>query len=62
MCSSDLDYNLSKRTDIYIQGAYQHVAGDKTGTALDDAYVPGADDASSTASQLVVRVAIRHKF
>ena len=56
------DYNLSKRTDIYIQGAYQHVAGDKTGTALDNAYVPGAADASLTASQLVVRAAIRHKF
>ena len=56
------DYNLSKRTDIYVQGAYQHIAGDKTDTALDNAYVPGAADASSTASQLVVRAAIRHKF
>lgn len=55
------DYNLSKRTDVYIQGAYQHVAGD-TGTALDMAYVPGAADGSSTANQLVVRVAIRHRF
>jgi predicted porin len=56
------DYNLSKRTDVYVQGAYQHVAGDKTGTALDLAYVPGAADASSTSNQFVIRAAIRHKF
>ena len=56
------DYNLSKRTDVYVQGAYQHIAGDKTGTALDQAYIPGAADASSTSSQLVARAAIRHKF
>ncbi|EBA50383.1 porin [Burkholderia pseudomallei] len=56
------DYSLSKRTDVYLQGAYQHVAGGKTGTALDDAYIPGADDASSTSNQLLVRAAIRHRF
>lgn len=56
------DYNLSKRTDVYVQGGYQHVSGDKTGTALDVAYVPGAADVSSNRNQLVTRVAIRHKF
>ena len=56
------DYNLSKRTDVYVQGAYQHVAGDKTGTVLDVAYVPGAADVSSNRNQFVTRVAIRHKF
>ena len=56
------DYNLSKRTDVYLQGGYQHVGGDTTGTALDVAYVPGAADVSSNRSQLVTRVAIRHKF
>ncbi|TCG07401.1 porin [Paraburkholderia steynii] len=56
------DYNLSKRTDVYLQGAYQKVAGDKTNTALDLAYVPGAADASSTQNQFVIRAAIRHKF
>jgi hypothetical protein len=40
----------------------EHVSGDKTGTALDLAYVPGAADASSTANQFVIRAAIRHKF
>lgn len=56
------DYNLSKRTDVYLQGAYQHVGGDKTGTVLDVAFVPGADNVSSSRNQLVVRAAIRHKF
>ncbi|RQS17701.1 porin [Burkholderia sp. Bp8992] len=56
------DYNLSKRTDVYLQGAYQHVGGDKTGTVLDVAFVPGADDVSSNRNQLVMRAAIRHKF
>ncbi|CAB3780160.1 porin [Paraburkholderia caffeinilytica] len=56
------DYNLSKRTDVYLQGAYQHAGGDRTGTVLDYAYVPGADGVSSTGNQLVVRAAIRHKF
>jgi len=56
------DYNLSKRTDIYLQGVYQHVGGDRTGTVLDYAFVPGADDVSSTQNQVVARVAIRHTF
>ncbi|PRX19623.1 putative porin [Paraburkholderia sp. BL18I3N2] len=56
------DYFLSKRTDVYLQGAYQHVGGDTTGSVLDVAYVPGANGVSSTQNQLVVRAAIRHKF
>ncbi|KAF1028833.1 MAG: Outer membrane porin protein [Burkholderia plantarii] len=56
------DYNLSKRTDVYLQGAYQFVGGGKTGSVLDVAYVPGASNVSSTGRQLVVRAAIRHKF
>jgi predicted porin len=56
------DYNLSKRTDVYLQGAYQHAGGDRTGTVLDFAFVPGADNVSSNQNQVVARVAIRHKF
>lgn len=56
------DYNLSKRTDVYVQGAYQKVAGGQTTSSLDQAYVPGADDLSSNSKQLVARVGIRHKF
>ncbi|RKE38283.1 putative porin [Paraburkholderia sp. BL23I1N1] len=56
------DYNLSKRTDVYVQGAFQMIAGDTTGSALDQAYVPGAQDLSSSSRQLLVRAAIRHTF
>lgn len=57
-----VDYNLSKRTDVYIQGAFQKVAGDSTGSSLDHAFIPGTDDGSSTSKQAVARVGIRHKF
>lgn len=56
------DYNLSKRTDVYIQGEYQKIAGGETGSSLDRALVLGADDLSSNDHQLVARVGIRHKF
>ncbi|KVL74125.1 hypothetical protein WJ50_08480 [Burkholderia ubonensis] len=56
------DYNLSKRTDVYLQAAYQHIAGDKTNSILDQAFIPGTDAPSSTANQVAVRVALRHKF
>ncbi|SFU21477.1 porin [Paraburkholderia aspalathi] len=56
------DYNLSKRTDVYIQGEYQQVAGDPTYSILDDAFTPGTQSPSSTSKQVVVRAAIRHKF
>ena len=56
------DYNLSKRTDVYLLGAYQKVAGSATGSSLDQAYVPGAQDMSSSSKQLMVHAGIRHKF
>ena len=56
------DYNISKRTDFYVQAAYQKVAGDETGTVLDDAYIPGAAGVSSNREQFAFRAAIRHKF
>ncbi|WP_153140937.1 porin [Paraburkholderia agricolaris] len=56
------DYNLSKRTDVYIQGEYQQVSGDSTYTILDYAFTPGTQSPSSTSKQVVVRAAIRHKF
>lgn len=56
------DYNLSKRSDIYFQSAYERAAGDKTGTALDNGFVPGTSGASSTNSQVLLRLALRHRF
>ena len=54
------DYNLSKRTDVYLMGAYQRIAGDATASLA--TYVPGAADLSSTSKQLMVHAGIRHKF
>jgi predicted porin len=56
------DYNLSKRTDLYIQGVYQQVVGGSTGTFLDNAFITGTDGQSSSNKQVVARVAIRHAF
>ncbi|SOY44486.1 porin [Cupriavidus taiwanensis] len=56
------DYAFSKRTDVYLQGVYQRVAGDTTGTVLDAAYVPGAANVSSNRNQLLLRAAVRHFF
>lgn len=67
------DYNLSKRTDIYLVGAYQHASGSQrianpipgsTGTVVVDAGAAigsyGYNSASS--SQELVSLGIRHKF
>ncbi|MBN3845817.1 MULTISPECIES: porin [Burkholderiaceae] len=56
------DYNLSKRTDVYLQGEYQQLTGDSTLSILDYAFIPGTQSPSSTSKQVVVRAAIRHKF
>ena len=56
------DYSFSKRTDVYLQGAYQKVGGDLTGSSLDQAYIPGTAGSSGDDKQVVVRAAIRHKF
>jgi predicted porin len=57
-----LDYDLSKSTSVYVQGAYQRVADGNTGTQFDDAQIVAAPDASSTGNQVVGRVALLHKF
>lgn len=57
-----VDYLLSKRTDVYAQAAYQHVADGTTGTPLDNALIPGAAGISSTTNQVVARVGIKHTF
>lgn len=56
-----LNYSLSKRTSVYVQGAYQHTNG-KTGTDLDSAHIIGAADLSSTGNQMVYRIALMHSF
>lgn len=56
------DYNFSNRTDVYLQGVYQKIGGDLTGSSLDQAYIPGAAGSSYNEKQVIVRVAMRHKF
>lgn len=56
-----LDYDLSKRTSVYIQGAYQHVNGN-TGTQFDDADIVGSSGISSGGNQMLYRLAMTHRF
>ncbi|GJH10288.1 porin [Caballeronia novacaledonica] len=60
------DYFLSKRTDVYLLGAWQHAVGDAPVASIaPDTYGTGgtsAPDASTTRNQVLVRLAMRHKF
>ena len=60
------DYFLSKRTDVYLLGAWQRAAGDATVASIaPDTFGTGgsaAPDASTTKNQILVRIAMRHKF
>jgi predicted porin len=53
------DYALSKRTDVYLMGIYQHAMG---GGVSADIYAPLFAGASTNSNQVVGRVGIRHKF
>ncbi|MFM0047813.1 porin [Paraburkholderia sediminicola] len=55
-------YSLSKRTAVYAQYVYQKVSGGGTGTNLDHAYIPGANDVSSNSHQMLARVGLTHSF
>ena len=64
--SLGIDYFLSKRTDLYAVGVYQHAAGDTLSTA-GTTIVPAVAaisglTASTNQNQLVVRAGIRTKF
>jgi GBP family porin len=52
-------YALSKRTDVYLQGVYQHVSG--TGDSGLTADINGLS-ASSTNSQVAATIGLRHRF
>ena len=55
------DYFLSKRTDFYVDGIYQHASGTNSVGAKSTAQINGLS-ASSTSNQVVAVVGIRHKF
>jgi GBP family porin len=54
------DYQLSKRTDVYLQGIYQHVSGGGGNPAF-DAGVFSLTPASGN-EQVVVAAGLRHRF
>ena len=60
-----VDYFLSKRTDVYVTGVYQHALGDTLDAAGNvvaaTAGINGLTG-SSTQNQFTARVGIRHKF
>ncbi|SAL68938.1 outer membrane protein, (porin) [Caballeronia choica] len=55
------DYNLSKRTDVYLQGVYQSVSTSQN-TALGVAFINGLSAPSSTTNQVEVTAGLRHRF
>lgn len=59
------DYSLSKRTDIYIVGAYQHASGEigdgAGGTTAAQASI-GSYGYGGTSTQEMVNIGVRHKF
>ncbi|WP_414446988.1 porin [Burkholderia sp. 22PA0099] len=57
-----LDYDLSKRTSVYVQGTLQHLISAKTGTAFDFAQTTPGAGRSSSENQVVARVGMIHRF
>lgn len=59
------DYSLSKRTDVYLVGAYQHASGttsDGAGGSVAAQASIGSYGYSGTSSQELVALGLRHKF
>jgi GBP family porin len=55
------DYNLSKRTDVYLQGVYQSVSTSQN-SVLGVAFINGLSAPSSTSNQVEVTAGLRHRF
>ncbi|WP_233866433.1 porin [Paraburkholderia adhaesiva] len=59
------DYNLSKRTDIYMTAAWQHASGetgDGAGGAIPAEASVGSYGYAGTNTQTIVNLGLRHKF
>ena len=54
------DYSLSKRTDLYVEGVYQHAYG-AAGSAFEGAFINGLSQ-SSTGNQVAATVGMRTRF
>ena len=58
--TAGLHYLLSKRTDVYVEGVYQHASGamgDRENVAMINTLSP-----SSTPNQIAATVGLRHRF
>ncbi len=63
---ASVDYSLSKRTDVYVLGIYQHASGSNNGTDV-QAQIGSSTSYFGTSGrgandQIAARVGIRHKF
>lgn len=60
------DYSLSKRTDVYLAGVYQHASGslgyDGNGTPIQNVASINMLSPSSTNNQVAATVGLRHRF
>ncbi|RFU45139.1 porin [Paraburkholderia sp. DHOC27] len=59
--SLQADYSLSKRTDVYVEGVYQHASGE-FGDAGSNVAMINTLSPSSTANQVAATVGLRHRF
>lgn len=59
--SLQADYSLSKRTDVYLEGVYQHASGD-FGDAGANVAMINTLSPSSNANQVAATVGLRHRF
>lgn len=55
------DYSLSKRTDVYLEGVYQHAYNSPKDSAFGGADINGLAQ-STTPNQVAATVGIRHRF
>ena len=65
--SLQTDYSLSKRTDVYLEGVYQHASGHEgnnaaTGVNYETRAAIGTFSPSSTGQQVAVTLGLRHRF
>ncbi|BEU28448.1 porin [Paraburkholderia sp. 22B1P] len=63
--SAGADYSLSKRTDVYLVGAYQHASGETgngSGGAIAAQASVGSYGYGGTSTQELVSLGLRHKF
>jgi general bacterial porin, GBP family len=59
--SAMADYRFSRRTDVYVQGAWQRVSPSGS-SPLGVAWINGVSDPSSTTTQFQATAGVRHRF